>query len=141
MIARPMLVLFVLLAGCAGDSGPDPGTPPPPPPPQQPPPPPPPPGGQLPLNASVALGSSTDQYGDARFAFTPATVSIRAGGTVTWNNPTGIAHTVTFASVTGAPASIPSPTAGMHSRTFPAGGQFAYSCTIHPEMIGQVTVQ
>lgn len=133
MPARPMLVLLVLLAGCAGDSGYGLGTPPPPPPP--------PPGGQLPLNASVALGSSTDEYGDARFAFTPATVSIRTGGTVTWSNSTGIAHTVSFAQVAGAPASIPSPAAGMQGRTFPTGGQFPYACTIHPEMTGTVTVQ
>lgn len=137
MPARSMLALLVLLAGCSGGSGYGPGTPPPAPPP----PPPPPPGSPFPATAAVALGSVGDGYGGSRFAFTPDAVSIRIGGTVTWNNPTGIAHTVTFAQVAGAPASISSPAAGMQSRTFPTGGQFAYACTIHPEMTGQVTVQ
>lgn len=135
------LVPLLLLAAC-GSSG-DPYAPPPPPPAQPPPPPapPPPPGSQLPLNAAVALGSSTDEYGDARFTFTPSSVSIRIGGTVTWSNPTSVAHTVTFAPTPGAPASIASPAAGMNARTFPTGGQFAYACSLHPEMTGVVIVQ
>jgi plastocyanin len=135
------VVLLLALTACQSSGDPYSPNPPPPAPPPAPPPPPPPPGSQFPATAAVSLGSVGDGYGGSRFAFTPEAVSIRIGGTVTWNNPTGIAHTVTFAPVSGAPASIASPAAGMQSRTFPIGGQFAYACTIHPEMTGQVNVQ
>lgn len=132
------LAAVLVLAACQSSGDPYSTNPPPSPPPA---PPPPPPGSQFPATATVSLGSADDGYGGTRFAFTPALVTIRVGGTVTWNNPTGIAHTVTFAATTGAPTSIASPAAGMQSRTFSVGGQFAYACTIHPEMTGQVTVQ
>lgn len=73
--------------------------------------------------------------------FSPFTVTISVGSTVRFNI-TGVAHDVTFAAVTGAPASVPvtAPTAVV-SRTFNTKGTFPYDCRTHPGMSGSVTVQ
>lgn len=128
------LSLLLALAGCGGGGGYSTSPPPPPPPP--------PPGGGGPsATANVAMNSSDDGYGSAVNSFIPAVVAITRLGTVTWSNETGIAHNVTFAPAGGAPASIPSYTAGSVSRSFTTAGTFAYQCTNHPGMSGQVVVQ
>ena len=70
--------------------------------------------------------------------FTPATVVVTVGGTVTWNFAT--LHNVTFDGA-GAPANVPNTGTGSVSRTFPAAGTYAYQCTLHPGMSGNVRVQ
>jgi plastocyanin len=98
--------------------------------------------------------------------FFPAQVSVRAGGTVTWNNTSFEPHTVTFgkaltfsdAVLFGPPIQ---PAAGVASSTtfafsgfiggkpFPAStfslrfskaGTYSYTCSIHPGMAGTVVV-
>lgn len=72
-------------------------------------------------------------------AYSPNPVNVSVGGTVTWMNNDNTAHTSTanggaFDSGTIAPgASV--------SRTFPTAGSFPYHCTLHPGMVGTVTVQ
>jgi len=69
--------------------------------------------------------------------FQPATVDVRAGGTVTWTfGSTG--HQVTFITP-GAPADIPEFQNGSVSRTFPNNGTFHYQCA-GPQMSGVVRV-
>lgn len=73
------------------------------------------------------------------FAFDPATISIKTGGTVTWKNNDSVAHTVTsdagsFASQTLSPGAS-------YSHTFSSAGTFPYHCAIHPSMHGTVIVQ
>lgn len=114
--------------GCGGGSA-GPSTPPPPPPP---------PAGLPPLQGAVSIGDGADGYGPA---FLPPTVTIRRTGTVTWTNNTGVAHTVTFGQVNGAPTNIPSPAAGANSRTFAVLGEFNYACSVHPAMTGKVVVE
>lgn len=101
-----------------------------------------PPGGSsgAAANASVSMSSGTDPYGYETNVFNPSAVTIRRNGTVTWINPTGIAHSVTF-STSGAPANIASHTSGSTVRTFPTSGTFSYVCSNHPTMTGSVTVQ
>jgi plastocyanin len=137
--ARALRIFLLLaLAGCGGGYS---TNPPPPPPPAPPPPPPPGPGNPGPT-ADVAMNSSDDGYGgNAVNAFVPGSVTITRTGTVTWSNPTGLLHNVTFAAATGAPASIPSFGAGSNTRTFNTAGTFAYQCTNHGGMSGQVVVQ
>ncbi len=72
--------------------------------------------------------------------FSPAFVTINQGDTVRWMI-TGVAHDVTFAAKTGAPASIPVTQNQTVSRTFNTKGTFPYDCFTHPGMSGQVTVQ
>ena len=84
----------------------------------------------------------TDSSGS--FAFSPATLTIKAGTTVTWKNTTAVAHTVTsddgksFDSGTSNPIAAQS---GTFSFTFGTPGTFAYHCEIHPFMKAKIIVQ
>ena len=74
--------------------------------------------------------------------FTPSSVTIAAGASVTWTWQAGSdLHNVTFNSVAGAPAHISDRNTGSESRTFSTAGSFPYHCTIHGlSMSGTVTV-
>ena len=84
---------------------------------------------------------TTDSSGS--FAFSPATLTIKAGTTVTWKNSTSVGHTVTsddgksFDSGT----SNPIVSGATYSFTFTKAGTFAYHCTIHPFMKATIIVQ
>ncbi len=74
----------------------------------------------------------------ANRAFTPSTLTISAGSTVTWINDDDDDHTVTAND-----ASFNSGTMGpgaTYSRTFPAAGTFAYFCVFHADMTGTIVV-
>jgi len=92
-------------------------------------------------SANVSTYQGDDGYGTATFSFTPASVTITRGGSVTWSNGNGVAHNVTFAATAGAPANTGNFSSGTVSRTFNTAGGYSYSCTNHPGMTGTVTVQ
>jgi plastocyanin len=72
--------------------------------------------------------------------FSPGTVTVSAGGTVTWTNSGQLSHTVTFDS--GPAFDQQLPTSGKVSRTFTTAGTFTYHCNIHgPTMHGSIVVQ
>lgn len=91
-------------------------------------------GPTAPLSAAVQAGAAAN-------TFTPASLTIARGGTVTWTfgaRP----HNVTFAAAAGAPAdSAGSITNATVTRTFTSAGTFNYECTIHSGMSGTVVVQ
>ncbi|MEX2179056.1 MAG: plastocyanin/azurin family copper-binding protein [Gemmatimonadaceae bacterium] len=73
--------------------------------------------------------------------FTPSSISIATGASVTWEwQPGASGHNVTFGATAGAPAHIGDRSSGSESRTFDAAGTFGYQCTIHLGMSGSVTV-
>jgi plastocyanin len=72
------------------------------------------------------------------FSFTPATVDIQAGGSVTWTIEE-IHHAVEFTSA-GAPNDVPELINASATRTFPASGIFSYRCPFHAQMAGVVRV-
>ena len=84
----------------------------------------------------------TDSSGS--FAFSPATLTIKAGTAVTWKNTTAASHTVTsddgksFDSGTSNPITAQT---GTFSFTFTTAGTFAYHCAIHPFMKATIIVQ
>ena len=102
---------------------------------------------------SVVVNVSTNC---ASFCFTPAQVSVAAGGTVTWVNKSGTAHTIARCTpancsgkaggtgqdpaFTAATLNI-SPT-GTATYTFTQPGTYVYFCTIHGYAImhGTITV-
>ena len=85
-----------------------------------------------------AVPAGAAEVGIVNFKFTPATVTIKVGGTVDWTNHDDIGHTVTFAGQ------------GINSRvlqrndrfshTFDTPGTYTYICSIHPFMHGTVVV-
>lgn len=95
-------------------------------------------GLSLALSGGVAIAAD-ESVAIAGFAFTPATVTITAGDSVTWTNSDPVAHTATATDgswdtgdiVEGASASI----------TFNTPGTYAYLCTPHPTMTGTVVVE
>ncbi len=95
-------------------------------------------------STAAAPGSSTsapvagDQVSIDNFAFAPATLTVRAGGTVTWTTRDEEPHTV--AASDGSFHSAGMGTGATFSRTFPTPGTFDYVCSIHPMMHGTVVV-
>ena len=74
------------------------------------------------------------------FAYSPASVSVSVGDTVTWtNNDAGVPHTVT-SDTPGVFDSGNMATGATFSKTFTAAGTFTYHCNIHPSMTGTVVV-
>ena len=74
-------------------------------------------------------------------AFSPATITIAQGATVTWQI-VGNTHNVTFGTSkpTGGDAPNTAP-GGTITRTFPTAGTYPYQCTLHTGMAGTVIVQ
>jgi len=72
-------------------------------------------------------------------AYSPNPISISVGGTVTWTNNDVVAHTATADDGSWNSGSVAA--GGRFSRTFPTAGTFPYHCTIHPGMIGTVSVR
>lgn len=71
--------------------------------------------------------------------FSPSSVTIALGGTVTWEfGP--VDHNVIFTGTAGAPASISPTHSTSVSRTFNTAGSFAYLCSLHSGMAGVVFV-
>ena len=71
-------------------------------------------------------------------SFSPGTINVTVGTTVTWTNRDGIAHTVT--SDTGVFDSGTLNNNGVYSYTFNTAGTFPYFCVLHPGMTGSVVV-
>jgi plastocyanin len=71
-------------------------------------------------------------------AFSPASLSVAPGTTVTWVNNDGVAHTVTADDGTFDSGSIAPGNSFTH--TFSSAGTVNYHCSIHPMMKGAVTV-
>ncbi len=72
--------------------------------------------------------------------FQPANIQVPVGTTVTWTNNDNVAHTVTFRNgMAGSKWLLPGGV-GIFHYTFASKGIFPYYCTIHPSMVGAVTV-
>ncbi len=91
------------------------------------------------LLAAGAVLAADSTVTIAGFAFSPATVTIQVGDTVTWTNNDSTAHTATSGDNSIATGNIA--TGESASVTFIAAGSYAYVCSIHPQMAGTVVVQ
>jgi plastocyanin len=73
--------------------------------------------------------------------FNPATVTVQAGGEVTWQIVEST-HNVTFGANKPQGGDVPNTSAGVNvTRVFPTAGTFSYECTRHSGMTGQIIVQ
>ena len=75
----------------------------------------------------------------AGFAFSPGSVTVAVGDTVTWANADAQNHTATADDGSWDTGTISSSTP--KSVTFATAGTFAYHCRIHPTMTATVVVQ
>jgi plastocyanin len=74
------------------------------------------------------------------FAFMPPDITLKKGTTVTWTNNDSTTHTVTASSGENGPHSGDLGRGDKYSFTFDTAGTFHYHCSIHPNMLGTVTV-
>ena len=73
------------------------------------------------------------------FSFGPQTVTVPVGAMVTWTNHDDTPHTIV--STEGVFKSKVRDTDEKFSYTFTKAGKYAYYCSVHPKMTGQVIVQ
>ena len=91
-------------------------------------------GPALAANGSVSIGEA-----NSRYFFSPKTVYVNVGESVTWTNGSDAEHTVD--SDTGSELVSGKLAAGAtFDHTFSAAGTFAYHCDIHDYMKGRVVV-
>jgi amicyanin len=114
-----MLVLSCLFAGCTSAQSPPATT-----------------------QATQAPAGGSNHIAIKNFAFSPATLTIKTGTTVTWTNQDGAPHQI--ASDPGAPVAFNSESlanGASYQFTFTQAGTYDYHCTIHPAMKGTIIVQ
>jgi len=75
------------------------------------------------------------------FSFSPATLTVTVGTTVTWTNRDDIPHTVVSTDEPRLFKSKVLDTDEKFSFTFSKPGTFPYFCSVHPKMTGKVVVQ
>src|SRR3989344_781028 len=74
------------------------------------------------------------------FAFSPQTITIKAGSTVIWTNKDSTSHTITSNSGNELNSQLLS-IEGAYTHTFNQKGTFNYHCTPHPSMKGTAGVE
>jgi plastocyanin len=95
------------------------------------------------LGMGMLLAAPADPSGTIsidNFTFTPATLTVKAGTTVTWTNQDDIPHAI--ASATNAFAKSKAlDTDDTFSFTFTTPGTYKYFCYLHPRMVGSIVVE
>jgi plastocyanin len=107
-------------------------------------------GGTTPASTPSSSGGGTG-VAIANYAFTPQTLTVKAGTTVTWTNKDSVPHNVisatnmsTSATTTSAFASGNFNQRQTFTFTFSKPGAYYYECSIHaamPAMHGKIIVQ
>jgi plastocyanin len=85
-----------------------------------------------------AAAQGTEAVTIAGFAFSPASLTIEAGTTVTWTNQDSVTHTATADDGSWNTGNIAQGQSA--SITFDTPGTFTYHCSIHPNMTASITV-
>jgi len=88
--------------------------------------------------ASAPLGPMA--IGIDNFSFTPPTLTVPSGATVTWTNGDDVPHKIVSADGRFA-ASPVLDTNQKYAATFVAPGKYPYFCALHPRMTGTIVVQ
>jgi plastocyanin len=88
--------------------------------------------------SQMSVSIFTDQNG--LFGFSPKTLTVPVGTTVTWKNTTLVAHTVTSDDGASFDSGIV-PAGDTFTFTFTQAGSYAYHCNIHPYMKATIVVK
>jgi len=91
------------------------------------------------VQASHVLAASGWAVGIRDFKFSPPSVTVPVGTTVTWTNHDEVSHTITSAA--GAFGSAGLSNAETFAQTFTQPGTYPYSCSLHPRMRATVIVK
>jgi LPXTG-motif cell wall-anchored protein len=96
-------------------------------------------GGAVAHFTAAKAGSVSIQDGNSQseYRFSPSSLTVASGDTVTWTNNGSLPHDV---SGSGLSSGTLSPGQD-YSHTFNSPGSFSYVCSIHPFMKGSVTVK
>jgi plastocyanin len=86
-------------------------------------------------NANQANAISIDN-----FTFTPSSVTVKAGSTITWTNKDDIPHGIGSSNNAFAKSKALD-TDDSYSFTFTTPGTYQYFCYLHPHMVGTIVVQ
>ena len=89
----------------------------------------------------MAATAGTSAVTIQNFAFSPATLTVKSGTTVTWTNLDDADHQI--ASDSGAPVSFSSSAlarGASYQFTFTSPGTYTYHCAIHPSMKATIIV-
>ena len=73
------------------------------------------------------------------YSFTPSTITVPLGATVTWTNHDETVHTVVAADKSFKSGGLD--TDDKFSFTFTKPGSYSYLCTVHPYMTGKIIVR
>jgi plastocyanin len=95
-----------------------------------------------PAKGDVAIVVGASNNGVAQ-PFSPGNLTVKVGSTVTWVNMDPVAHTVTSSSVPSGASTFDSGVilfGYSYNHKFSQAGVYRYYCTIHPSMIGVITV-
>jgi plastocyanin len=91
----------------------------------------------------MPLGSSASTSGAG---YEPPTITVSAGGTVVWDNQDNALHTATSGESPAPDGKFDSGLIGANKESKPVTmptepGEYKYFCTLHPFLVGTVTVQ
>jgi len=88
----------------------------------------------------TTAAATTIQVAIQNYAFSPSTLNVKVGDTVTWTNMDTAPHTVTVSSGPVKFASGNLAKGDKFSYTFKTAGTYSYYCAVHPDMKGTVVV-
>ena len=99
------------------------------------------PGGLQLWATGVAQASEARDVTIDNYTFSPGTLTVPLGTTVTWTNRDFEVHTVTADDTPPTFKSAGLDTDDTFSFTFNKAGTYSYHCSLHPHMTGKIVVQ
>jgi plastocyanin len=90
-----------------------------------------------PTPTPTTAASSGNSVSIMNFSFSPKSLTVKAGTTVTWTNHDSLTHTVTANQGAFNSPVLPG---SSFSFTFTKAGTYAYHCMIHPSMMATIVV-
>jgi plastocyanin len=89
---------------------------------------------------SAHVNATKTEVAIDNFSFSPNTLTLSVGATVTWINHDSVPHVVSSADNRFKKSSVLK-TGQTFSHTFVATGTYSYFCSIHPRMTGKIVVK
>lgn len=89
----------------------------------------------------TAIAGETQEVKINNYSFSPGTLTVPVGTTVSWTNRDETIHTVVAQDAAHSFKSGGLDTDDKFSFTFDKAGTYVYICTVHPYMTGKIVVQ